>query len=328
MPKFLLFIVTIVLLSIQLMGQSPILEVVNTAKRQTSTLQKANIFKAKSSVSSVARLQSNLRDGLVLEVDNKALSLLNTEKPNTLEFEIERGKNEKPLTLELVKHNVFTNDFNIKTDKTDNYNISNLGTHYRGIVKGENESVVALSIFDDEILSVINTPLEGDIILGKTRHSEAEYILYKEKDVLETPNIACGTKDIPLTPSQIEGMKNISQTANRVSNCVNVYFELDYTLFQEKGTVEASIEFIAGVYNVVATIYQNEEITTKISEVFVWTQEDPYDFPSSAQALDAFRANRRSYNGDIAHLVSRGNPRSGGIAWVNALCSSLSLIHI
>ncbi len=305
-----------------LSAQSSVYQTVVNAKKETTSFKKTNLLKAKANVAQMARLQSNLKDGKVLEMDNAALANLNNEKPKAIEFQIERGENQKPLILELVKYEVFTNDFKVKTDKIDNYALKNQGTHYRGIVKGEKESVVALSLFDDQMLSVITTPQDGDIILGKTEQSENEYLLYREKDVIETPRFDCGTKDIPLTPDQIENMKNIGNTANRVNNCVNTYFELDYDLFQEKGSVDASVQFIAGVYNVVATIYQNEEITTKISEVFVWTQLDPYDKPTSGEALTAFRNYRTSYNGDIAHLVSRGNPRSGGIAWVNGLCSS------
>ena len=322
MLRNLLFTFASILFFVQLNAQSSVYQTVVNAKNETTTFKKTNLLKAKANVAQMARLQSNLKDGMVLEMDNSALTNLNKEKPKAIEFRIERGENQKPLILELVKYDVFTNDFKIKTDKIDNYTLKNQGTHYRGIVKGEKESVVALSLFDNQMLSVITTPQEGDIILGKTEQSENEYLLYKEKDVIETPRFDCGTKDIPLTPEQIDNMKNIGNTANRVNNCVNTYFELDYTLFQEKGTVDASVQFIAGVYNVVATIYQNEEITTKISEVFVWTEEDPYDKSTSGEALDAFRNYRTSYNGDIAHLVSRGNPRSGGIAWVNGLCSS------
>lgn len=322
-----LFIAFTLLVSTSIFAQSSVYQEVMNAKNSSTPFKSTKLLKAKEDLSQMARLSSKVSDAYLLEVDNSSLSQLNSEKPEAIQFEIDRGKNQKPIVLELVKHTLFTQDFVLKTDKSNNYPINKKGTHYRGIVQGDASSVVALSVFDDEVLSVINTAKEGNIVLGKTAEKTNEYILYKEKNVNDAPKFDCGTADVPLTNDQIETMRNYQQLAGKVNNCVNVYFELDYTLFQEKGSVEASYNFMAGIFNVVATLYQNEEITTKISEMYVWTTEDPYDVASSGEALELFRNTRRSFNGDLGHLVSRGAPKTGGIAWVNALCTNYNYAY-
>ncbi len=322
-----LLIILSILLNFSIFAQSPVYQEVMNAKNSATPFKSTKLLKAKENLSQMARFQSAVSDGYLLEVDNSSLSQLNTEKPEAIKFEIDRGIDQKPLVLELVKQTLFTEDFVLKTDKSTNYPINKKGTHYRGIVQGDATSVVALSVFDDEVLSVINTKSDGNIVLGKTSEKTNEYILYKEKDVNDAPKFDCGTADVPLTNDQIETMKNYQQLAGKVNNCVNVYFELDYTLFQEKGSVEASYNFMAGIFNVVATLYQNEEIPTKISEMYVWTTEDPYNVASSGEALNLFRQTRSTFNGDLGHLVSRGAPKTGGIAWVNGLCSSYNYAY-
>src|SRR5690606_22479353 len=80
--------------------------------------------------------------------------------------------------------------------------------------------------------------------------------------------------------------------------------------------------WITAVYNNVATLYANESINTAISEVFVWTSNDSYSKTNANTALTQFRNLRTSFNGDLAHLAALGGNNLGGIAWVNAMCTT------
>jgi hypothetical protein len=101
-----------------------------------------------------------------------------------------------------------------------------------------------------------------------------------------------------------------------------VYIECDYALYQNKGSVANVNNWISAVYNNVAALYANEQITTQISTTYVWTSADPYSKTSSSTALTQFRNMRPSVNGDLAHLAALGGNNIGGVAWVDALCSS------
>ncbi|MEK7816704.1 MAG: M12 family metallo-peptidase, partial [Actinomycetota bacterium] len=57
-------------------------------------------------------------------------------------------------------------------------------------------------------------------------------------------------------------------------------------------------------------------------QVFTCTTPDSYPTSSTSAAHNSFKSTRPNYNGDVAHLISRGAPSGGGIAWVDALCSS------
>ncbi|RYD94515.1 MAG: T9SS type A sorting domain-containing protein, partial [Sphingobacteriales bacterium] len=80
--------------------------------------------------------------------------------------------------------------------------------------------------------------------------------------------------------------------------------------------------FITAAFNNVATLYNNEQITTSVSQVHVWTTQDSYPTNSSSNALNSFKATRTSFNGDLAHLAALGGSNLGGIAWVDVLCNN------
>jgi hypothetical protein len=79
--------------------------------------------------------------------------------------------------------------------------------------------------------------------------------------------------------------------------------------------------YVTGLFNVVQTLYSNENINTAISQIYVWTSMDPYaSYNTSADILTAFVNNRTTFNGDLAHLLSTRNISAGGIAYVDVLC--------
>src|SRR5690606_8551353 len=99
--------------------------------------------------------------------------------------------------------------------------------------------------------------------------------------------------------------------------------ECDYALYQNKGSnVSNVVNWITAVYNNVATLYANESINTAISEVFVWTSNDSYSKTNASTALTQFRNLRTTFNGDLAHLAALGGNNLGGVAWVNAMCTT------
>jgi hypothetical protein len=79
---------------------------------------------------------------------------------------------------------------------------------------------------------------------------------------------------------------------------------------------------MTGIYNVVKTLYDNESVNTAISEIFVWNTPDDYPVTGTADALYAFRTKRgTTFNGNLAHLISRGAPSGGGVAFLDVSCS-------
>ncbi len=230
----------------------------------------------------------------------------------------------QPLTMELVQQSPLANDFFVSTSGSDNKPVAYTpGVYYRGVIKGMPGSTVALSVFENEIIGVAATPDKGNLVLGKlqTESNETGYILYSDKDLHAPLPAVCGATE-PL--GYTEKIREYAQTAAKptADKCVRVYLECDYALNQNKGGVAGATNFITAVFNNLATLYANEQITTVISQVFVWTSQDSYPTTNSNSALNSFKTTRPTFNGDIAHLAALGGANIGGVAWVDVLCNS------
>lgn len=223
------------------------------------------------------------------------------------------------LTLDLLETDVYTGDFSVVTSTSGNEPVSyRPGRHYRGALRGDGRSVVALSIFAGEIMGLIADDRHGDLVLGRLDRpqNDSEYILYADQDLTVQNPFSC--QAVEIDPSE---KPRKSADHPEVSGCVRVYFETDYELFQNKGSVQATVDYVAGAFNQLAALYANEEISVTLSQVYVWVTPDSYSISSSSTALNQFKALRKSYNGDIAHLVSIGGSNLGGIAYVDVLCA-------
>lgn len=222
------------------------------------------------------------------------------------------------LTIDLLETSLFTQDFSVLTSSSGGQEESYVpGRHYRGCIRGDGRSLAAFSIFSGEIMGLVADDKHGNIVLGKLDRpgNQTDYILYADREITMPNPFSCQTLEPELTASPPRNGDH-----PEVSGCVRVYFETDYELFQNKGSVQATVDYLAGAFNQLATLYANEQISVTLSQVFVWVTPDSYSNSSSSTALNQFKTLRKSYNGDIAQLVTIGGNNLGGIAYVDVLC--------
>lgn len=222
------------------------------------------------------------------------------------------------ITVDLLEVGIHTTDFSVVTSSSGEQPVAYIpGRHYRGAIRGDGRSVVALSFLQNGIAGLICDDPHGNLVLGKLEYpgNTTDYILYSDREVTAKSPFSCQALE------HNEGRPgNPTAAKPDVNGCVRVYFETDYELFQNKGSVQATVDYLAGAFNQLATLYANEQISTTLSQVYVWVTPDSYSTSSSSTALSQFKALRKSYNGDIAHLVSIGGNNLGGIAYVDVLC--------
>ena len=306
---------------------SAVAQQVFSAKQNRTVFQQVDLFTPSTERAEVT-FDKVLSKGTILDLDVSATRTTTQDLPDAIRLEIPTGQRER-IELELVRVEILTDDFTLLTNESDERPVDYTpGAYYRGIVAGDPYSVAAISIFDGEVSGIIGDNVYGNRILGKIQDNARgeQHILYSEHDLLVLPDFECGTEDSPLSAEDMDLMRQIASgdyVDNRdATNCVRVYLELEYDLVTEKGGATGATNFITAVWNMVATLYQNESINTEISQIFTWTTPDSYPTNGTSNALTAFRTARPNYNGDLAHLISRGAPSGGGVAWVNALCSN------
>jgi len=257
------------------------------------------------------------------EVDAEDYSQLLADAPESWELEIPAtpGLNAN-FKLVLERNDFLRHDFILRL-ATDNRIVSaiNLGEHYTGIIAGEPNSRVALSLLDGELTATISRADGSRLALGKIQNQSAKssqisYLIFPDAQLAEAQEFDCGTADSGMPYSAKELSYPVDQKTD--VGCIDVYFEIDHDIFTDKGSVDAAAQHLAANFNEVAALYSEIGVNLRISEILVWNQPSPYSGTSSSALLTQFQSVRTSFNGDVAQLVSY--QASGGIAVLDGLC--------
>ncbi len=286
-------------------------------------VKSTDLFSRQSNSFRSGKVAQAVKKSTLLRLNQSALNTLYTVKAPKLEMSLPFDNG--TLELELIRVELFTPDFRALTSASNNQAVSvQTGVFYRGIVKNDPKSLVTISIFEQDLIAIIASD-QGNIVIGNyDKIKKEEYVIYNDNDLNDPLNFDCQTAEVEPGSKLGDEIRKLSaqkSLESRSSKCVRMYFELDYTLVTEKGGAQNAINWMSGIFNQVQALYANEGITMSISEIFAWTSEDPYTGTSTNVALNKFRTTRTSYNGDLAHLVSRGVPTGGGIAYINTLCT-------
>ncbi len=275
---------------------------------------------ASNQASKKADLSEEVNEATFLSFQQNSVNELLKNPTELLEMSLPVNK-ENPLHLTLYRAQVFAPGFQVyvasNPDEPFNYTP---GSYYWGIVNGDEHSLAAIAIAQDEVMGFVYVNGET-YTLGKLNQSlDDTHILYKEHDLKITPTHSCGTvgKEYYIG-NETDGLTaNAEKSSN---NCVNMYVEVDYDIYVGKGGVTQAADYVSGVFSQVAILYANEAINFTVSEIVVWDVVDPYTGSSTSDYLNQFRTSLNgNYNGDLAHLV--GYNGGGGIAYVDVLCNS------
>lgn len=200
------------------------------------------------------------------------------------------------------------------------------GLHYRGVVKGRPESIVSLSIFQDEVIGMVSTLEDGNLSLAKYRSKQNKikdlHVLYNEYLLPNKPDFQCFTPDGQrgYSARELEGASEL----RGANNCVNLYLEVDYDVFVDKGGLEATNRYVTAIFNEAATLYAKEGIKLNLAQLYVWNTISPYTAYDAYNLLNQFKNKRAgSFKADAGMLLSYKG--GGGIAVVDGLCDPFNL---
>jgi hypothetical protein len=235
-----------------------------------------------------------------------------------LDLPVENGT----ILLDLVRTDITASGFKVALASGAAASYVN-GAHYRGMVRGKKGSVAAISFFGNEVMALINDT-ENEWVLGRTvTGDDKKHVIYRTRDLLGSIPFTCETRD---TGEPYRGDQLALQGASRTTRCVRYYWEVDHPIFLNKGDMVNTVNYVTGLFNQSAILFDNDGIDVTLSEVFVWDVPSPYTGTTSGDQLTLFGTNRTSFNGDMAHLLGFGG--GGGVAWLNTLCSGQTRLRM
>ncbi|MEM0994496.1 MAG: M12 family metallo-peptidase [Bacteroidota bacterium] len=263
--------------------------------------------------------QAEVEEAVYLTLSKRQLAKLMEADAKTLSLTVPVAKN-RSFQLELAKVELVAEKFTVETSSGSNLTQEEIGgVFYRGIVKDNQRSIAALSVFPDH-LQLIIADRAGNYVLAPLPSEKAfdnKYVLYAEQDLIGREKSECKVEVVEEDFVGVELKKFQSYEKSDDDRCLQVYLECDFSLFNATGgTAIAAAQYVQSVFNVSATIYQNEGLAKELSQIFVWTTEDPFSgINFSGAILDQFilSKNQTGFPGNYAHfLTARLGPQ--GIA--------------
>lgn len=224
------------------------------------------------------------------------------------------------ITLDLYKEVEAFSSLSIQTSDGNPIDVNALkAVFYRGIIKGNENSLVSISIFENEISGFISND-KGNLVLGKLKSSN-EMILYHDKDLYDKPVFNCEMPDSPLDANEIENYQNILPNG-LTNNCVRLYFETEFDIFQNLGNTVNVANYVTNLYNQLGTLYANDGISTMLSQIVIWNTVDPYTATTSSALLSQFQSQTSAINGNLGQLLTFRSVGGGIAAGFNGICNS------
>lgn len=226
----------------------------------------------------------------------------------------------KDVVVQMYEENILAQGFHVDTDKAVGVDYQP-GVYYKGIVKGDSESVAAMSFFDGEFSGIISNGELSNLVVGKmqTAGNVSDYIVYADSKMKVLNQFNCAVKE----EAGLEHDHDHEDEGKLMTNrCVTMYFEIDYDLYLANGSsTTATVNWMTAVFNNVTTLYSNDVISVALKSTYVWTEDDPYSGDSSADYLYQFNAQRPIFDGDLGQLVGIDPGGLGGVAvTINGMC--------
>lgn len=265
----------------------------------------------------VVRTDHFTTDEVFLTIDTRMMSdiLRTNEQQLTMSIPISDTETAE-MTLE--RFEVFSKDFYLTTSAGDTIKNYIRPVNYRGKLKNQ-DGFATITVTNEEVMGIISIKDKGNFNLGRLEGRKVDYIIYNDATVKENIGIECHSNSLPELDRRHDE-DNVDNRSVTSGNCIKVYLEGDYALYQNKGSIQNTMDYMSGLFAQMATLYNNEQISIEIHSSMVWTTQDTYDKDSSSAALYGFGATLGSMTADLGHLFALGGNNIGGVAWLDALC--------
>jgi|GEM_PF-2507642 len=297
-------------------GQNVLYRKVSEAEKQ-SRMRSYDLFRA--SARPGTRSSSPVLATKPLQLNEAAAQRILLENPRTLSFSVPADGDD--LTLKLISRNIFSPDFRI-TDAWNMEVFSGSERYYGGIIEGDSSSLVSVTISEQGV-SVYLYGERGNYHLGNT-HEGGEYVLREAEDAGAT--LSCAARDTTTRPMAWDPAMNLRNSSTEFVNCnpVQVYFEVDYSLYLTAGTMEKAVYATKELFNKVSLVFENENVRLALQEIRIWDSPDPYrDLEGGMDVFYRFAdETARDPSREISQLLTARFFREfGGVAYLVNYCS-------
>ena len=291
---------------------------IQEAKSQKGVFPKVDVFENQvTKHSDVKSLKDQPIDGVVLTLKDMSAIDFKSAAYKHLEFRIPQ-ENGAYIDLELIRNDKSFANTIVKNQDGEVLDME-IGVHYRGIIKGDNESLCAVSFLESGV--------SGFVSNGSSHKSFSRFTSDVNKAFFGLTSsgvhgFQCGTEtNSSIATNATNHSVGSGDLKSLASKCVSVYVEVDYDIYQQFGG--GVVEEIFSEFNSSFSILENQIsdgsniLYMIISNLMVWDTAigNPYygcDLNSDSGCCnptnplhEVFKNQFNQSDGDIGHLITK-----------------------
>lgn len=283
-------------------------------------------------------LKGVVKDAEVFDINREELGRLFDTRNPEIEIQIPYKNNVYNVTLE--RFDILAPNAKIvaRTEQgNQELNLDGIAVSYKGKLQGLGNTLVSMTFTRDNITGLMISG-NDNFVIGEIRNKQGvqtgKYALFKESDLIAKNEFKCHTSDElssevleRVRNTVVDNLKDVTPTDLYVAE---IAVDVDFATYNVYGqSVQNATNYIISLFSAVSAVYMKEvNVKLILPYIRVWATADPYTGSTSGTILSQFRnewnANQQNVQRTLAHLVSRRPANLGGIAWLNALCSSSS----
>lgn len=221
-------------------------------------------------------IDKTVSGSIVLEFNRKELRTFVANKNNYHQFLLRIPVDDThSFDLLLEQSTAISEHFVLQTSEGDEINYEAPGVFYNGIIDGDAKSLATVSITDNRI-EVLASDRSGNYILTEIQGSESDYILFNDFRLKQKNQFVCNTNtDEFIMPDFSDVPNNIDQRQLKVRDNVEVYFEVDYSIYSTLGfSVNQTMDYVLDVFRSTVSVYEFEAISLRLNKVLIWTTDN------------------------------------------------------
>lgn len=321
MKKILFCCITLLSIGVFAQTTKSVAQKINRLESQNTQFKQFNVLNEISQRN--LTVESVVNSATLAKIDLNSINSIYAQKNTTLEISIPyQGE---IIDVRLYRVNLFTESFSLKTNKKESVDYVP-GVYYRGIIKDNPNSLASFSFFEDKFSGIISANEFQNLNIGRlqTENNKTDYVVYSDLNMNVVNDWNCETDDFVKDAYSDYPSSMFFEGATTTEKCITMYYEMDYGLFTANGSdIDETMDWMSATFNNMQTLYENDDITIALNEVFIWETLDPYQGAGgSANYLDSFHSVRPNFAGDVGQLIGSNDNAGGGIAaTIDGLCS-------
>ncbi len=261
-------------------------------------------------------------------LNKELLKQIYKQAPGKFEMVLPIPEGERKITLQSTE--VHAPGFQVLDAKNRPVSGLEYPLHFKGISNERGKEMTALTIFSNGNLAMVYSSSAGNYNVSQLPDSlggRDEYLLFFDHDLKEKNPFNCQFEGLTQPPKEKKSQAPaINQTENDTTcKLTEIYWECDHDMFERGGnSIQGALNSFEAMFNGTAILFEIENINIGIKAVKVWDEPDPYTYTSSFTALGDFQdaGNSANWPGQLAHLLSTRDLSLGGVAFLNAICTS------